>query len=123
MVTNLETRMKNYENKIKLPEHLPVIVRIDGKAFHTLTRSMQKPFDSKFIELMNNVGTVLCKEVQNCRMVYIQSDEISLILHNKESNSQHYFGGKRDKINSVLATKLSLFFNRNKFCTTFNCNL
>lgn len=110
MVTEtLESRMKNYEGKYKLPENLPVIIRIDGRSFHTLTRGMHKPFDIKLIDVMNAVGIALCKEVQNCRMAYIQSDEISLLLHQK-MGSQPWFGNEIQKIASITASIASSVF-------------
>ena len=44
----LGDRMKGaYENKYRLylPERIPVIIRLDGKAFHTFCRGLKKPFD------------------------------------------------------------------------------
>lgn len=45
--SSLAQRMKDYESvsKIKLMKRCPVIIRMDGKAFHTFTRGFQKPFD------------------------------------------------------------------------------
>lgn len=45
--SDLAKRMKRYEavSKTTLVTRMPVILRIDGKAFHTLTRGFQKPFD------------------------------------------------------------------------------
>ena len=50
----LGDRMKGYENAYRfyLPRRMPVIIRIDGRAFHTFTRGLQKPFDGRFIEIM-----------------------------------------------------------------------
>ena len=51
MKNHLGNRMKeNYENtyRIKLTRRTPVIIRVDGKAFHTLTRKCEKPFDENF---------------------------------------------------------------------------
>lgn len=50
---DLGNRMKEYyENipKTKLMRRCPVILRIDGKAFHTFTRGFQKPFDEVLIK-------------------------------------------------------------------------
>ena len=49
----LGDRMKGYENAYRfyLPRRMPVIIRIDGRAFHTFTRGLQKPFDSRFVEI------------------------------------------------------------------------
>lgn len=109
MITSLEERMKNYENKFRLTENLPVIVRIDGRAFHTLTRKMNKPFDFTFINKMNEVAIALCKEVQNCRMAYVQSDEISLLLYQKE-NAHPWFGNEIQKITSITSAIASSVF-------------
>lgn len=45
---SLGDRMKRYENvpKVRLVRRMPVIIRLDGKAFHTFTRGFVKPFDS-----------------------------------------------------------------------------
>lgn len=50
MSTNitLGDRMKEYYENItrnKLTRRTPVIIRLDGKAFHTFTRGFDKPFD------------------------------------------------------------------------------
>ena len=46
-IKTLSDRMKDYEavSDYKLIKKTPVIVRIDGKAFHTYTRGLDKPFD------------------------------------------------------------------------------
>jgi tRNA(His) 5'-end guanylyltransferase len=40
---SLGDRMKTYEDIFRnyLPGRLPVIIRVDGKAFHTMTREMR----------------------------------------------------------------------------------
>ena len=45
---SLGDRMKsNYENRAKtyLVRRQPVILRLDGKAFHTFTRGLKRPYD------------------------------------------------------------------------------
>lgn len=44
----LTTRMKVYEQTMKsyLHRRMPVIIRIDGKAFHTYTRRFTKPWSN-----------------------------------------------------------------------------
>ncbi len=51
--SDLAKRMKEYEHvsKTKLIRRLPVILRLDGKSFHTFTKGFQKPFDEKFEKL------------------------------------------------------------------------
>ena len=53
--TTLGDRMKNnYENisRYYLTRRMPVIIRIDGKAFHTFTRGFKKPFDDILVKTM-----------------------------------------------------------------------
>ena len=53
----LGDRMKhNYEevSKIRLTRRMPVIIRIDGKAFHTFTKGLEKPFDDIFVKTMQD---------------------------------------------------------------------
>jgi len=61
--TSIGDRMKeNYENRyrIKLTRRTPVILRLDGKAFHSLYRCMQKPFDETFIKGMVYAAGNVC---------------------------------------------------------------
>jgi len=120
---SLSGRMKqNYEQvfKYKLPERMPVIIRLDGRAFHTLTAKSEKPFDEHFITMMNETAIYLCKEIQGCQLAYIQSDEISLLLHNyKQLNSQSWFGNEIQKMCSISAGLASSYFTY-KFNRIYN---
>lgn len=79
MKDELGDRMKSYyENRSKtfLARRTPVIIRLDGKAFHTFTRGFNKPFD----EAMQETMKYLCENIQGCVLGYTQSDEITLVL-------------------------------------------
>jgi tRNA(His) 5'-end guanylyltransferase len=119
-------RMKqNYEEifKYKLPERMPVIIRLDGRAFHTLTKKAEKPFDSVFITLMDNTVKYLCKNIDTCQLAYIQSDEISLLLHNyKRLNTQSWFNNEIQKICSISAGMASSYFTI-KYNDNFNSEM
>ena len=47
---SLSDRMKSYEyiTRNYLTRKLPVILHLDGKAFHSFTRGFKKPFDEIF---------------------------------------------------------------------------
>ena len=66
--SDLAKRMKRYEavSKTTLVTRMPVILRIDGKAFHTLTRGFQKPFDRVLNLSMMETMRFLCKNIQGC---------------------------------------------------------
>lgn len=107
-------RMKtNYEEvwKIKLPMRIPVMIRLDGKCFHDFTRDMKRPFDKDFINNMASLAYYLCEEVQGVVFAYVQSDEISLLLHNyKKLGSQSWFGNEIQKMVSISGGMASAWF-------------
>ena len=112
----LGTRMKtNYEEipKIKLMRRTPVIIRIDGKAFHTFTRGFEKPFDKILTKAMQETTKYLCENIQGCVFGYTQSDEISLVLVDyKKLNSSAWFDYEIQKMCSVAASMATMAFNR-----------
>ena len=112
----LGDRMKGaYENKYRLylPERIPVIIRLDGKAFHTFCRGLKKPFDDLFISVMQDTMLDLCKNISGCKLGYVQSDEISLLLVQTKEESQPWFDNNIQKIVSVSASMATLYFNKN----------
>lgn len=112
----LGKRMKEYyENipKIKLMRRTPVIIRIDGKAFHTFTRGFKKPFDEILIKSMQETMKYLCDNVQGCVLGYTQSDEISLLLVDyKNLNSSAWFDYEIQKLCSISASMATMAFNK-----------
>lgn len=111
----LGKRMKIYEAvpKMKLVRRMPVAIRIDGKAFHTFTRGMQKPFDEVLIKSMQETMQYLCKNIQGCVLGYTQSDEITLILVDyKELNTCAWFDNEVQKMVSISASMATMAFNR-----------
>ena len=58
-------RMKTYEsqaNNLSLIPNLPVIVRLDGKGFSKYTSGLNKPYDERFTQLMENTCKYLMKK-------------------------------------------------------------
>ena len=114
--TTLGDRMKNnYENisRYYLTRRMPVIIRIDGKAFHTFTRGFKKPFDDIFVKTMQDTMKYLCENIQGCVLGYTQSDEISLVLVDyAELTTDAWFGNNLQKMCSVSASMATLAFNK-----------
>ncbi len=103
---NLGDRMKKYEyvSRTHLTPRTPVIIRLDGKSFHTFTRGFEKPFDEIFSKSMQETMKVLCENIQGCVLGYTQSDEITLVLVDyKELDSQGWFDYNVQKCVSVAA--------------------
>lgn len=113
---SLGDRIKEfYENraKTKLVRRMPVIIRLDGKAFHTYTRGFVKPFDKRMIETMQETTLELCKNIQGCVFGYTQSDEITLILVDyNDIDVSAWYDYEVQKICSVAASMATLYFNR-----------
>ena len=80
--SDIASRMKGYEKvtDYKLVNRSVTICRIDGHAFHTLTRGFVKPFDLVLTQSMQNTMQYLCQNIQGCVLGYHQSDEISLAI-------------------------------------------
>lgn len=111
----LGERMKGYENVTRnhLMRRCPVIIRIDGKAFHTFTRGFKKPFDSILVETMQDTMKYLCENIQGCVLGYTQSDEISLVLVDyKNLQSCAWFDDNIQKMVSVAASMATMAFNK-----------
>jgi tRNA(His) 5'-end guanylyltransferase len=110
----LGDRMKQFEevSSSKLIRRMPVILRLDGKAFHTFTRGFEKPFDKLLSDTMIETTFELVANIQNCQMGYVQSDEISLLLmDDKHLNTSSWFDNKVQKQVSVAASMCTLYFN------------
>ena len=115
MEQTLGSRMKKYEyvTRSYLVNRIPIIIRIDGKAFHRFTRGFNKPCDIIFMESMKKTTVELCKQVQGTVMGYTQSDEISLVLMNTSNkNSELWFNNNLSKIISVSASIATVEFNK-----------
>lgn len=112
---NLGDRMKIYENvtRAHLVRRMPVIIRIDGKAFHTFTRGFQKPFDQILMKTMQDTMKYLCENIQGCVLGYTQSDEISLLLIDYQTlTSDAWFDNTVQKMCSISASMATLAFNK-----------
>jgi tRNA(His) 5'-end guanylyltransferase len=113
---SLGDRMKeNYENRAKtyLVRRMPVIIRLDGKAFHTFTKGLKKPYDEIFHNTMNATMKYLCENIQGCKLGYTQSDEITLLLTDYDTlDTDAWFDNNVQKICSVSASMATMAFNK-----------
>lgn len=133
--TSLGDRMKEYEavSQSRLMRRTPIIIRIDGRAFHTFTKKLvaDKPFighetahqivdptlaDGPFSHTLHTVmmdtAAVLHQELQTSVFVYTQSDEISILLKDWDKHeTQQWFGGNLQKIVSLSSSIATAAFN------------
>lgn len=113
--SDLAARMKRYEqaSKTYLTRRMPVVMRIDGKAFHTFTRGFKRPFDDNLRYAMKNTMKYLCENIQGCVLGYTQSDEITLVLVDYRTHtSEAWFDYNVQKMCSVGSSMATMAFNR-----------
>lgn len=116
MKESYEVRARHY-----LTRRIPVIIRLDGKAFHTYTKGLNKPFDEGLIEDMQNTAIYLCEQIQGAKCAYTQSDEISLLLTDYETiNTEAWFNYEVQKMTSISASLATAKFNQLRFERKFN---
>jgi len=111
---SLGDRMKRYESvsKTRLVSRMPVIIRLDGIAFHTFTHGFIKPFDEVLMKTMQDTMKYLCENIQGCVFGYTQSDEITLILIDyAKLNTSAWFDNEVQKLCSVAASMATSAFN------------
>jgi tRNA(His) guanylyltransferase len=115
-------RMKaNYESRSRtfLTRRTPVIIRLDGKAFHTYTRGLDKPFDESLIEDMQETAIYLCENIQGAKCAYVQSDEISILITDYDAlQTQAWFDYNVQKIVSISASYATGRFNQLRYQQT-----
>lgn len=119
--SDLGIRMKEYEGVTQgeLMRRTPVILRLDGRAFHTFTKKLSHldphmvgPFSLLMNQVMVHTCINLVENIQNCVFAYTQSDEISLLLRDWDTlETQTWFGNNIQKIVSVSASIATAAFN------------
>ena len=114
MKKSLGDRMKGYENvnRSYLMKRTPVIIRLDGKAFHTYTRSCDKPYDEGLHQIRKSTLEYLCENIQGVIIGYSQSDEISLVLKDWQTfTTSAWFDNNLQKLVSVSASMCTMRWN------------
>ena len=108
-------RMKQYEapsTATRFFKGLPLIVRLDGRAFHTFTKGLGRPYDKRLSDLMVDT-TIAMVDRFHATVGYCQSDEITLAWHlDVNSDNEYPFKGRRQKIESLMAAYCSVVFNK-----------
>ena len=112
MGDDIGDRFKRYESvsDYTLPRRLPMVIRVDGRAFHGL--KLAKPFDTEFHARMQAAAMALCQGIQGAVLAYFQSDEISIIARDDmESTTQPWVDKRLNKLLSLSAATATAAFN------------
>lgn len=120
----LSTRMKDFYESITryfLPKRTYTIIRVDGKAFHSYTAGLNRPFDDGLMEDMDETAKYLCKNIQGAKLAFVQSDEISILVTDFDNiNTCPWFNGNIQKITSVSASMATAKFNQLRLFRDFS---
>ena len=111
---SLGDRQKSYEacSRDFLLPNTPVIIRVDGKAFHTYCRNMEKPFDTKFISAMTRAANAVAGQIQGFKFGYVQSDEATFVLTDYDTHqTQGWFNYNKSKMISISSALMTYFFS------------
>lgn len=90
---SLKERMKTYENKTYLERGIPVILRLKFKGINNK-------------EVIEEVVKKLNSEIRGCRLAFIKSDEVNLVLRDKEFKPA-YANYEVQKICSLLSSRFT----------------
>lgn len=110
----LGDRIKGYEvvSKPLLQKRTPVLIRVDGKAFHTFTRGCEKPFDREIVRCMAIAASKTAKKMQGFKLAYIQSDEATFMLSDYDTlETGAWFDYELNKLVSITASLFTFYFN------------
>lgn len=108
MKANYEIRSRSY-----LTRKVPVVIRLDGKAFHTYTKDLNKPFDEGLIEDIQETAIYLCENIQGAKCAYVQSDEISILITDYDTlQTDAWFDYNVQKMTSISASLATGIFNQ-----------
>lgn len=115
MNDELGVRIKDdFENRsrILLPRRSYTIIRIDGKAFHTYTKGLKRPFDDDLMDDMDLTAKYLCENISGAKFAFVQSDEISLLITDFDNQgTQAWFDNNLQKMCSISASMATAKFN------------
>jgi len=110
----LGDRMKKYEEPFRatLPVRMPAVIRLDGKAFHSLTKDCDRPFEKRVRDTIVFAAQAIMSEIP-ARMAYHQSDEVSMLLVDyNRFDTEQWFGGVVQKMVSVAASMMGVEFTQ-----------
>lgn len=115
---SLGDRMKSfYEDRCapSLLRRAYTVFRVDGRAFHTFTRGLKRPYDEELAADMDATAAELCAGIMGAKLAYVQSDEISVVVTDFDDlRTQAWFDYGVQKMCSVSASMATRAFNQRR---------
>ncbi|ODV92327.1 hypothetical protein CANCADRAFT_85001 [Tortispora caseinolytica NRRL Y-17796] len=94
--------VKSYERDDSLLPGTYIVVRIDGRGFHRLSKRYEftKPNDLRALELMNESAASVMNQISDIVLAYGDSDEYSFVF----KRSTQFFGRRECKLVSTVCS-------------------
>lgn len=100
---------EDFSHHISWTAYPYAVVRVDGRAFHTLTRTLEKPFDPEFTRAMDDAARTIVRGMPDgIVLAYLQSDEISIVM----DSGRLPFRGRVEKLLTIMASSAAVGFVR-----------
>lgn len=116
MNDELGNRIKSYYEdpaRVLLPRKTWVIIRVDGKGFHTFTRHLERPYSQPLADALDASALFVAGQMAGFAFAYGQSDEYSFLMSDfGRDDSRMWFEGSVQKIASVTASLFTAAFHR-----------
>lgn len=110
---SISKRFSDYESNydFSLMKKVPVIIRVSGRSFNSVTRDLEKPYCPVMSGLMGSTMVKTISQIDGAVFGYHHSDEINFILRNDQSlNTDPWFGNKIQKLCSMSASMVTYNF-------------
>lgn len=115
MTKTLQQRMVSYEESYdqRMTGKLPVVIKLNGWGFSSLSKNVSKPFCNKTMSLFSGTMVSLAKQIQNVVFGYQYSDKIILVLKNDNIDQDPWFNNSILSISSITSGLAAKEIQRN----------
>lgn len=123
MKDSLGDRIKGYESVTRnyAVRRMPLMIRVDGKAFHTFTKNFPRPYCDHLIKTMVHAAYMTAKQMQGFKAAYVQSDEATFLITDYDDiNTEGWFRYNLQKMVSISAAYMTVYF-KHYGCFEFEC--
>lgn len=113
-MSSLKSRLEDYENAQEplLLKRVPIIIRSELRNYKKLTQNLEKPFSSRFIDLIAQTMLFAIVDIQDAVFGYCTGYEITFILKNDKFDYEPWNGNNLQRIVSTVSSLLTNGFYR-----------
>ncbi len=105
-----------YENAsdFQLLPRIPIVIKVGGRGFKTLTRSLDRPFDVKLVNVFKNTLLNTIQNIDGAIFGFQYSDNFLFVLRNDRSfEDVPWYQNKIQEITGIVSSMVSVNFFKN----------